>query len=44
MATLSVPKVTVGLDLGDRFSHFVMLDADGEMTEEGRVRTTAEYF
>jgi transposase len=31
--------VTVGLDLGDRFSQFVVLDADGEILEEGRVAT-----
>jgi transposase len=30
---------TVGLDLGDRFSHFVVLDAEGQPVEEGRVAT-----
>ena len=30
---------TVGLDLGDRFSHFVVLDAEGQLLEEGRVAT-----
>jgi transposase len=31
--------MTVGLDLGDRFSHVVVLDGDGELVEEGRVAT-----
>ena len=30
---------TMGLDLGDRFSHFVVLDEDGQVLEEGRVAT-----
>jgi len=30
---------TVGLDLGDRSSHFVVLDAEGQLVEEGRVAT-----
>lgn len=32
--------MTVGLDLGDRFSHFCILSAKGEVVEEGRVATT----
>jgi transposase len=32
-------RLTVGLDLGDRFSHFVVLDQEGEVLEEGRVAT-----
>ena len=32
--------MTVGLDLGDKFSHFCVLDASGETLEEGRVATT----
>ena len=31
--------MTVGLDLGDRFSHVVVLDGEGELVEEGRVVT-----
>jgi len=31
---------TVGIDLGDRFSHFCALDADGTVIAEGRVATT----
>lgn len=34
--------ITVGLDLGDRASHFCVLDASGEIAEEGRVLTTSE--
>ena len=30
---------TIGLDLGDRHSYWVMLDTEGEILEEGRVRT-----
>jgi transposase len=33
---------TIGLDLGDRYSHYCVLDLEGEIAEEGRVRTTAE--
>lgn len=34
-------KVTIGLDLGDRYSHLVVLDSEGEVTEETRIPTTA---
>src|SRR5579885_2562107 len=30
----------IGIDLGDRWGHYCVLDADGEITEEGRVRMT----
>ncbi len=37
--------VTVGLDLGDRYSHLCLLDTEsGEVVEEGRLRTTPEAF
>ncbi len=29
--------MTVGLDLGDRYSHYCMLNTDGEVIEEGRI-------
>lgn len=32
--------LTIGIDLGDRWGHYCVLDADGEITEEGRVRMT----
>jgi transposase len=33
--------MTIGLDLGDKFSRFCVLDEFGEVLEEGRVATTA---
>jgi transposase len=33
-------KMTIGLDLGDRYSYFFTLDSRGENTESGRVQTT----
>lgn len=35
----AVPKVTIGLDLGDRFSWLCVLDSEGAIVEEARVRT-----
>lgn len=40
MSKLTQNNVVVGLDLGDRFSWFCVLDKDGEVVEEGRVQTT----
>lgn len=34
------PEMTVGLDLGDRYSHYCVLNADGELVEEGRIQST----
>jgi transposase len=37
------PKMTAGLDLGDKYSHLCLIDtASGEVMEEGRLRTTPE--
>jgi hypothetical protein len=37
------PKVTAGLDLGDRYSYLCFIDTqNGEVVEEGRLRTTPE--
>lgn len=33
------PSIAVGLDLGDRFSQYRMLDRDGEVVENCRVQT-----
>jgi transposase len=33
---------SMGIDLGDKFSRFCMLDGDGEVIQEGRFRTTRE--
>jgi transposase len=39
------PKMTAGLDLGDRYSYLCLLDTEsGEVIEEGRLRTTPEAF
>lgn len=38
--TSDKPSMTVGLDLGDRFSHYCLLNADGEAIEEGRLQST----
>jgi hypothetical protein len=34
------PGQTVGIDLGDRFSHYCVLNQEGEVVEEGRMRTS----
>ena len=36
------PTVTIGLDLGDRRSHFCVLDEQGECTSRGEVATSAK--
>lgn len=36
----SVRQLTVGLDLGDRLSHFVVLDGSGRQIDQGRLATT----
>jgi transposase len=37
------PKVTAGLDLGDKYSYLCLIDTQsGEVIEEGRLRTTPE--
>src|SRR5688500_15853094 len=39
------PKVTAGLDIGDKYSYLCLLDTEsGEVIEEGRVRTTPDAF
>jgi transposase len=38
------PERTVGVDLGDRFSRYCVLNSEGEIVEEGQVRTSAEAF
>jgi len=34
------PAITVGLDLGDRFSHYCKLNQEGEVVEEGRIASS----
>jgi transposase len=37
------PKMTAGLDLGDKYSYLCLIDTlNGEVIEEGRLRTTPE--
>lgn len=36
--------LTVGIDLGDRFSQVCVLDEEGEVVEESKIRTTEEAF
>ena len=39
------PKMTAGLDLGDKYSYLCLIDQEsGEVMEEGRLRTTPEAF
>jgi transposase len=39
----SEPKMTAGLDIGDKYSHLCLIDTkSGEVIEEGRLRTTPE--
>ena len=32
--------MTVGLDVGDRYSHFYVIDGEGYRVEDGRIATT----
>jgi len=38
------PATTVGLDLGDRYSHYCVLNEEGEVVEEGRIQSTETAF
>jgi transposase len=39
------PKLTAGLDLGDKYSYLCLIDSQsGEVIEEGRLRTSPEAF
>src|ERR1035441_4864399 len=38
-AVSTKPEMTVGLDLGDRYSHYCLLNADGVVVEEGRIQS-----
>ena len=35
-------QITIGIDLGDRFSHCCVLGPDGRILTEGRLRSTPE--
>jgi len=34
------PAITIGIDVGDKHSHYCWLDADGEIVKQGRVAST----
>jgi transposase len=40
MEAESKPGMTVGLDLGDRYSHYCLLNEDGDVVEDGRMQST----
>ena len=37
-------NLTLGLDMGDKHTKFAVLDSEGELVEEGTVRTTPDDF
>jgi hypothetical protein len=39
-AATANPTMTMGLDLGDQYSHYCLLNASGEVVEEGRMQST----
>jgi len=41
-STAQTFRMVAGLDLGDRYSQFCILDPDGEVVEEGRIATTQQ--
>ena len=43
-STKGTSKMTIGLDLGDKYSHLKVLNSEGEIIEEGRIRTNPEDF
>jgi transposase len=38
--TAMVPEITIGLDVGDKWTHCHVLDGPGEVVETGKIRTT----
>jgi len=40
----NLDRLTVGVDLGDQWSHYCILGLEGETLAEGQVRTTQEDF
>jgi transposase len=44
MTSTTTSSLTVGVDLGDQWSQFCLLDAQGALLEEGRVRSTRSAF
>jgi transposase len=42
--TKDKPGMTMGLDLGDRYSHYCLLNRECEVVEEGRIQSTESAF
>ena len=42
--TTDKPEMTMGIDVGDRYSHLCLLDEEGEVVERDRVRSTEAAF
>jgi transposase len=42
--TTDKPEMTMGIDVGDRYSHLCLLDDEGEVVERDRVRSTEASF
>ncbi len=42
--TTTMQGLTIGIDLGDRYSHYCVPDKDGEVLEEGRLTTNPGAF
>jgi Transposase len=40
----NLDRLTVGVDLGDQWSHYCILDLEGETLAEGQLRTTQQSF
>jgi transposase len=43
-ATKGKPEMTMGIDVGDRYSHLCLVDDQGEVVERDRVRSTEAAF
>jgi transposase len=43
-ATHGKPTMTVGLDMGDRYSHYCVLNEERDVIEEGRMQSTESAF
>lgn len=43
-ATSRVPRLTIGIDLGDKHSHLCVLDGEGTIVEESRLQTKPDTF
>lgn len=42
--TTGVPELTIGIDVGDKYCQICYLDANGEILEEARIRTSKASF